>query len=59
MREGDTVQNNSICWDSVINLLGVVEINTEVNEYRMIEIIRIIKVIVWSWKKISCSIKGE
>jgi len=40
-------------------LLGVVETNIEIKENEMIEIIRIIRVIVWSWKKINCSIRGE
>lgn len=31
----------------------------EIRENEMIEIIRIIRVIVWSWKKINCSINGE
>lgn len=59
IREGEIVQNNSNCWDSTINLLGVTETNIEISEYEITEIIRIIRVIVWSWKKTNCSIKGE
>jgi len=39
------VQNNSNCWDSVINLLGVINKVIEINEYEIIETIRIIMVI--------------
>jgi len=31
-KEGEIVQNNSSCWDSIINLLGVSLINIEIKE---------------------------
>lgn len=56
---GMIVQINSINWFSeilmLINLLLIININM----YEIKKIIIIIINIVWSWKKINCSIKGE
>lgn len=56
---GVVVQINSIIWFSeiliLINLLFI--INNII--YVIVDIIIIIIKIVWSWKKINCSINGE
>jgi hypothetical protein len=56
---GTIVQNSSSPWDSImywsILVLNIVE--NRLNP--TMEIIRIKIVRVWSWKKISCSIRGD
>jgi len=59
IKGGVIVQMSSIIWFSriliLINLLLIMKIIIYVIKNMIIEIIKI----VWSWKKISCSIKGE
>jgi len=56
---GAQVQNNSRGWDSIISLLIVLLSMEESKLNEIIEVIRIKIVIVWSWKKISCSMRGD
>lgn len=56
---GTIVQNNSKLWDSSINWSTFVLKIVEHILNPTIVIIKIKIVRVWSWKKISCSIKGE
>ena len=59
IKVGEIVQNNSKDWDSIVNLsrrgLKMVVIILKVT----IVVIRAKIVIVWSWKKINCSINDE
>lgn len=56
---GVIVQNNSNEWDSSI-LTPKFFIETDFNKLNLtIVTIKIKIVIVWLWKKINCSIKGE
>lgn len=56
---GIIVQNSSKPWDSIIcwSMFVLCIVENKLNP--TIEIIKIKIVRVWSWKKISCSIKGE
>jgi hypothetical protein len=56
---GVIVQNNSRGWDSIINLSIVLLLRVEIILKATILVIRIKIVMVWSWKKISCSIRGD
>jgi hypothetical protein len=56
---GTIVQNNSNGWDSIISLSSILLLTVEIILKDTIEVIKIRIVIVWSWKKINCSIRGE
>jgi len=56
---GIIVQMNSINWFSEILILILLLIIINIIKYVIIDIIIKVTKIVWSWKKISCSIKGE
>jgi len=53
------VQNSSKGWDSIIILFTCVLSEVEIIVYIIIIVIIVRIVIIWSWKKISSSIKGE
>lgn len=59
MNLGIIVQNNSRGWDSSINWSMFLLNEVEIKLNPTIVTIRIKIVIVWSWKKISCSMRGE
>jgi len=59
MNLGTIVQNNSKGWDSNKCWSKFKFVKVENKLYPTIEIIKIRIVIVWSWKKINCSIIGE
>jgi len=59
MKVGVIVQNNSNGWDSRINLSNVLLLMVEIILKATTEVIRIRMVMVWSWKKINCSIRGD
>lgn len=56
---GSVVQINSINWFSEILILINLFLIIKIIIYEIINIIIIIIKIVWSWKKINCSINGE
>lgn len=56
---GIIVQISSINWFSIILILINLLLIMKIIIYVIIIIIIIIMKIVWSWKKINCSIKGE
>lgn len=56
---GIIVQINSIIWFSEILILINLFLIIKIIIYVIINMIIIIIKIVWSWKKINCSIKGE
>lgn len=56
---GIIVQINSINWFSEILMLISLLLIINIKIYEIKKIIIVIINIVWSWKKISCSINGE
>lgn len=56
---GSVVQINSINWFSEILILINLFLIIKIIIYEIMNIIMIIIKIVWSWKKINCSINGE
>lgn len=59
MKLGTMVQNSSNSWDSNIcwSILVLYIVDIKLNPTIVIIKIKIVK--AWSWKKISCSIRGE
>jgi hypothetical protein len=58
MKAGTMVQNNSKGWDSLIFLSMLIFVIIEYILNPTIETIKIKMVMAWSWKNVSCSIKG-
>jgi len=58
-KDGTIVQNNSKDWDSIKNLFKILLLIVEKRLKPTIQVMRIRIVIVWLWKKINCSIRGE
>lgn len=56
---GKVVQINSIIWFSEILILINLFLMIKIIIYEIMNIIIIMIKIVWSWKKINCSINGE
>jgi len=57
--DGKMVQIVSISCPSIINLLNLLTISKDNTKYKVRIVIVIKTIMVWSWKNIMCSIKGE
>jgi len=58
-KDGKIVQIVSISCPSIMNLLNLLINNKDNTRYNVRTVIVINTIIVWSWKNIMCSIKGE
>jgi len=58
-KDGKIVHTVSISCPSMINLLNLLIINKDKTKYNVRTVIVIKTIIVWSWKNVICSIKGE
>jgi len=58
-KDGKMVQMVSISCPSIINLLNLLTTSKDKTKYKVRTVIVIRTIMVWSWKNVICSMKGE